>query len=181
MACGIGALTWNRHRTCITWRTSIDGHPKMSLGLLVGRFANFVSEQPAAPEPMGPADSFPSDLMRSRDAFGHHVVPLLLLARCDGESCPEEREVILNHCLARAKLSGLELSLNELAALSDYLRDFRPSHAQLRPALKRLEHDSKDDIIALVAAAQGVVDADGLRRAQEVKFLEQLAHDLANL
>jgi hypothetical protein len=153
----------------------------MSLGLLVGRFADFVSEQPVAPEPMGEADRFPGELMRSRDAFGHHLVPLLLLARCDGDSVLEEREAILNHCRGRAKLSGLELSLNEMAALGDYLREFRPCHAQLRPALKRLEHDSKDDIIALVAAAQGVVDADRVRRAHEVKFLEQLSRDLASL
>ena len=153
----------------------------MSLGLLVGRFANYVSEQPVAPEPMGAGDDFPDDLKRGRDAFGHHLVTLLLVARCDGESLPEEREVILNHCLARAKLSGLELSLNEMAALSDYLREFRPTQAQLRPALKRLDRDSKDDIIALVAAAQGVVDADGMRRPREVQFLSQLSRDLAAL
>ncbi|HEY4263672.1 MAG TPA: hypothetical protein VGM72_00010 [Micropepsaceae bacterium] len=153
----------------------------MSLGLLVGRFASFVSEQPLPPEPAGIVEDFPSDLMRSRDAFGHHLVTLLLIARCDGECAVQEREVILDHCLDRAKLSGLELSLMEKTALSDYLHAFRPSRAQFGPALKRLHHDSHGDIVSLVAAAQRVVDADGVRRPREIKFLEDLSRDLACL
>ena len=153
----------------------------MSFGLLVGRFANFVDEQPMPPEPAGPSDNFPNDLMRGRDAFGHHLVALLLIARCDGECAVEEREIILDHCLDRAKISGLELSLMEKAALNDYLRAFRPSRAQFGPALKRLHHDSHGDIVSLVAAAQRVVDADGIRRPREVKFLEELSRDLAHL
>ncbi len=153
----------------------------MTLGVLVGRFAAFMNDQPAPPETAYPERPFPSELKRVREASGHHIVPLMLLSRCDGQSVPEEQEVILLHCAARAKLSGLELSSAEQAALSDYLREFRPTHAQLRPALKRLEHDSKHDIVALVAAAQEVVDADGVRRPREIQFLEQLMRDLAEL
>ncbi|HXL98877.1 MAG TPA: hypothetical protein VN932_03030, partial [Rhizomicrobium sp.] len=61
----------------------------------------------------------------------------------------------------------------------DYVAGFRPSLMQLTPALKRLEHDSAADMALLLEAAQSVVDADGERRAEEVKFLAGMRGDLA--
>jgi hypothetical protein len=153
----------------------------MSLGVLVGRFGEFVSEQMPESQPPMPEEPFPADLTHIREAFGHHLVPLMLLARSDGETALSEREVVLHYCLARADEAGLNLTPAETAALSDYLRDFRPTRMQLGPALKRLEHDSKADIAALVAAAQAVVDADGERRPREMQFLDELNRDLAAL
>jgi tellurite resistance protein len=154
----------------------------MSLGLLVGRFGEFLSE-PAPPAPKNPPApvSFPADLTRLRDAFNHHIIPLALLARSDGEAVMPERLVILRYCQKRAKNADAALTLDEVAALGDYLRDFKPTRGQLASAIKRLEHDSKADIADLIAAAQGVVDADGERRPREVQFLAELSRDLAAL
>jgi hypothetical protein len=156
----------------------------MSLGLLVGRFSDFLQEEATSPSAATPdlsSELFPADLTRIREAVGHHFVPLMWLSRCDGESALAERQVVLSHCLERARQMGVEATLAEVAALTDHLRDFRPTRAQLQPALKRLERDSKDDIIALVAAAKAVVDADGVRRPREVRFLDELSRDLSAL
>jgi tellurite resistance protein len=159
----------------------------MTLGVLVGRFAVFVSEQApaavtqAALEATLPEERFPIALGHIRDELNHHIVPLLLLARADGETAMAEREAVLRYCIARAQAGGLLLSLAEKAALSDYLRDFRPTLMQMPAALKRLEHETKDDIALLLAAAKTVVDADGERRPRELQFLEELNRDLAAL
>jgi hypothetical protein len=153
----------------------------MSLGILVGRFGAFLRERPGTQQPASPGTPFPSELSRVREAFGHHLVPLMLLARCDGEAAIAERQVILRYCIERAQKAGLELASEEQSALSDYLCDFYPTRLQLDPALKRLEHDAKDHIAALIVAAQAVVDADGIRRRQEVLFLASLSRDLAAL
>jgi tellurite resistance protein len=154
----------------------------MSLGILVGRFAAFVSERaPAGAPVVMPEENFSADLTHIRDALNHHIVPLLLLARADGESAMAEREAILRYCVARANAGGLTLTMAEKAALSDYLRDFRPSLMQLPAALKRVEHESKEDVAALLDAAKAVVDADGERRPREVQFLDELRRDLEAL
>jgi hypothetical protein len=151
----------------------------MSLGILVGRFGDFVREQNPPAEPV-PAP-FPSDLKHIHETAGHHVVLLALLARADGETAASEKDVIVTHCLAFANAAGHSVSDAERAALADYVSRFRPALMQLDPALKRLAHDSKADIAALFAAAQAVVDADGVRRPAEVRLLAELREDLARL
>ena len=151
--------------------------------MLVERFGGFLADKapPAAQEHTHSAESFPNSLVRVREAFGHHLIPLLLLASADGESLLAERTTILRYCLNRARSMGVGLSFDEKAALSDYVNEFKPSLAQLSPALKKLHHDSKASMGELIVAAQAVVDADGVRRATEVKFLENLSRDLAAL
>jgi hypothetical protein len=154
----------------------------MSLGVLVERFGAFVAESAPAATPWSyPEEPFPNDLVRVREAIGHHLIPLLLLASIDGECIMAERQIILRYCLDRARAAGLGLSFDEKAALSDYVNEFRPSLSQLGAAVKKLHHDSKPSLTELIVAAQAVVDADGVRRAREVKFLEDLSRDLAGL
>ena len=151
----------------------------MSLGVLVGRFGDFVREQPMPAEPA--PTPFPNDLKHIREAAGHHLVLLALLARADGEEAASEQDVIVSHCLAFANGAGHKPSDAEKAALADYVARFKPALTQLDLALKRLAHDSKSDIAALITAAQAVVDADGVRRPAEVKLLAELQDDLARL
>ena len=154
----------------------------MTLGLLIGRFGKFVEEQAAkSPAPKTPKEEFPRELVHLRSAFGHHLVLLLLLARSDGEAAMAERQAVLRYCVERARAKGMTVSLEEQAALGDYLRDFHPSFAQFGPALSRLHKESKDDIAALLAAAHAVVEADGEHRGGELRLLEELTHDLAKL
>lgn len=148
----------------------------MTLGLLVTRFGDFVREQYVeTSEPAPAVEAFPDHLAHWREAFGHHLVLLGLLARADGEFAPAEQDAIWKYGLSRAG----NPSDSERRSLRDYIAGFRPSLMQLTPALKRLEHDSAADIAALLEAAQSVVDADGERRAEEVKFLAAMRGDLA--
>ncbi len=153
----------------------------MSFGVLVDRFGAFLAETAPAAEGVYAEDAFPHNLLRVRDAFGHHLIPLLLLASIDGECIMAERQTILRYCLDRARSTGLGLDFDEKAALSDYVNEFRPSMPQLSHAVNKLHHDTKANMAELIVAAQAVVDADGERRAREVKFLEDLSRDLAAL
>jgi tellurite resistance protein len=151
----------------------------MSLGLLVGRFAAFLNEQPVTFFDSTPSEvAFPGDLERLREQFGHHIVLLSLLSRSDGEAVVQEREVILHHCLEQAHNAGEPATAAEAAELGDYLRDLRPVTAQLDPAIRRLEHGTKEEVIAVVTAAIAVVDADGARRPREMAFLSDLKREL---
>jgi hypothetical protein len=155
----------------------------MNLALLVTRFGDFVIEQ--SPPPMGgdsgPYEEFAADLARIRNVLNHHLIPLLALARCDGDFAVAEREAILNYCLAHLNDLDMPPTPDERAALDAYLREFRPGRAQLAAALKRLEKESEVKIAALIAAARAVVDADGVRRAYELKILGEIADELAAL
>ena len=90
----------------------------------------------------------------------------------------QEREVILHHCIDQARKTGLPATATEAAELGDYLRDLRPVVAQFEPSPRRLEHGTKDEVLAIVAAAIAVVDADGTRRPREVEFLTDLRREL---
>jgi tellurite resistance protein len=131
----------------------------MSLGLLVGRFGAFLNE-------------------RLREQFGHHIVLLTLLSRSDGQAVIQEREAILRHCLEEARKAGAPATASEAAELGDYLHDLRPTTAQLGPSIRRLEDGTKEEVLAVVAAAIAVVDADGARRPREMEFLTDLKREL---
>ena len=154
----------------------------MTLGLLVGRFGNLVREQSPPPQvDVLPDDNFPAPLSRLRAAFAHHLIPLALLSRADGDYAEAEQEAILAHCLALAADAYMPVGAAECAALKDYIAQFRPSMTQLDSALKRLEHEPVRNVAALIAAAQAVVDADGERRPEEAKLLAELQDELKTL
>jgi hypothetical protein len=151
----------------------------MSLGLLVGRFGDLVREQiPAQQVVFIPEEVFPAQLQRLRAEFGHHLIPLVLLSRIDGNCVEAEREAIVAHCLAMAEKSGIAVNEAERDALAAYIAEFRPTFAQLEPALKRIENESAENIAALIASAIAVVDADGERRAVELGLLAELEQEL---
>jgi tellurite resistance protein len=150
----------------------------MTLGLLVGRFGEFLYQQhDEMPEPEQAPPSA-DDLERIRECCGHHLVMLTLLSRADGESAPSERDVIFDYCVARCRKKGLEAMESEAAALRNLLVDYKPARFQLDLAIRRLSHEPKEDIAALLDAAVAVVDADGVRRPSELQFLQELRLDL---
>jgi len=150
----------------------------MTLGLLVGRFGAFLRELPEPPFAAEPQTPFPNQLGRLRGQFGHHIVLLTLLSRADGEAVMQERQVILHHCLDQAHKAGMPATAAEAAELGDHLRDLRPTMTQFYPALGRLEEASKDAVLAVIATAMAVVDADGTRRERELEFLLDLRREL---
>ena len=155
----------------------------MSLAVLVRRFGDLLIDHAPAPsgETAEPYEAFPQELTRLRAALNHHLIPLLTLARCDGAFADAESEAIMRYALVYLSDAGMTPTGAERSALDNYLRAFKPARPQLVQALKRLETEPKARIARLIAAAQAVVDADGVRRAYEVKILGDIAHDLAAL
>lgn len=151
----------------------------MSLGLLVGRFGSFVREQhdAAASAPAAPIEE---PLAHERQMIAHHMIPLALLSRCDGNSDVAEQAAMLDHALTVLRMKGETVPDADRAALKSYIAALRPSLVQLDPALKRLEHESPDTIAALLDAAKNVMMADGTMDAAETHLLEEMRKDLAN-
>ena len=150
----------------------------MSLGLLVGRFGTFVRETHTPPAQLPPEPAFPDRLNHLREAVGHHLIPLVLIAKSDGEFEVRERDVIVGHCVAFAQSRGLEFDGAAKVEFVEYIDSYCPSLMQLDPALKRLEHGGHDELIALVAAVRAVMEADGVIRPEEMRFLNELNEEL---
>jgi hypothetical protein len=153
----------------------------MSLGLLVGRFGSYVRETYVPPVQQPPEPDFPDSLKHLREATSHHLIPLLLIAHADGDFAPSERDVIVTHCVTFARSRGLELDGKDTLAFSDYIQEYRPTLAQLDPALGRLSRGSHDEIVGLIGAARAVVEADGITRPEETRLLEDLSEELGRL
>jgi tellurite resistance protein len=151
-------------------------------GLLIGHFGAFVRETYVEPvEPPRPEPESSDALHRVRELCGHHIIPLALLSRADGESVASERDAIANHCGWLMKDAGVAVSEAERTALKHHLESFQPTLMQLDLALKRIEHEPKERIAALFAAAINVVEADGKRDPGELRFLAKLSDDLAKI
>jgi uncharacterized membrane protein YebE (DUF533 family) len=153
----------------------------MSLGLLVGRFGSFVRETHVRQGDAAPAPPFPDGLNQLREAVGHHLIPLVLIARSDGEFEQRERDVIVTHCVTFARSRGLELDGSGTIEFVEYIESYRPSLMQLDPALMRLERGNHEEMAALLAAARAVIEADGVVRPEETRFLDQLNEELGRL
>jgi tellurite resistance protein len=151
-----------------------------SLAILVSGLAEFLREQQKLQNPILPGP-FPEELARVFEISGHHLVALVLVARSDDEVVATERQTIVRHCTDRAEKAGVELSSMEKAALYDYLRHFRPTLIQFISAMERLNHDTKNEIADLIAAARAVVEADGVVRLQEALYLTSLERELLAL
>ncbi len=151
------------------------------LGLLVDTFGNFVREIHVPIEAIEAQVGFPEDLHDFRDAVGHHLILLLLLARTDRDFAQCEEETIITHCVAFARLRGVACNEARTAAFREYATSFRPSLMQLDPALARLSKCDHGEFEALVDAAHALVAADGVSRPEEVKFLSRLKSDLSEL
>ena len=153
----------------------------MALGVLVGRFGPFVRERHDPPAVMeGPTPVFSEDLQGLHRDYAHHIIPLSLLSRADGEAAAAEQKVIVDHCLALARAAGRPASDREAAALTTYVAGFRPTLLQLDPALNRLEHEPHANVAAFLAAVQAVIEADGVTRPEEARFLANLKQEFAN-
>src|SRR6201996_6840367 len=77
----------------------------MSLGLLVGRFGSFVREQHDEIA-SAPTAEIQEPLAHERQMIAHHMIPLALLARSDGNSDVAEQAVMLDHALTVLKMKG---------------------------------------------------------------------------
>ena len=150
----------------------------MTYGLLVGRFGNLVREQNEA-TPTAPAQApFPGALEAEREIIAHHLIPLTLLSRADGDYAESERRIVVDHCLSLLERIGVRPSAGDRATLENYVAGFRPSLMQLDPALKRLEQESPETIGAFLSAAKMVMEADGQCDPAETRLLDELQQEL---
>ena len=60
----------------------------------------------------------------------------------------------------------------------NYVATYHPALLQLNLAMARLEKGSYDEIEALLDAARRVIEADGVLRQEELKFLDELSEEL---
>ncbi|HUB84620.1 MAG TPA: TerB family tellurite resistance protein [Rhizomicrobium sp.] len=150
----------------------------MSLGLLVGRFGAFVRDQHDAIA-AAPTAQIEEPLAHERQMIAHHMIPLALLARSDGNSDVAEQAAMLDHALTVLRMKGETVPDAGRAALKTYIAALRPSLVQLDPALKRLEHEPPETIAALLDAAKKVMMADGATDEAETHLLEEMQKDLA--
>jgi tellurite resistance protein len=149
----------------------------MSLGLLVGRFGDFVRDQHEAIA-TAPTAEIEEPLAHERQMIAHHMIPLALLARADGNSDVAEQAAMLDHALALLKMKGETVSNADSVALKTYIASLKPSLVQLDPALHRLEKESPQEIAALIEAAKKVMMADGKIDPAEAHLLDTLRQDL---
>lgn len=154
----------------------------MTLGILVQNFGTFVRERHDPPTTMVDSDApaFSADLAGLHHDYAHHIIPLSLLARSDGDSAQAELHVIAEHCVTLARLTGRPISDQERGALIVYLGKFRPTLMQLAPALLRLEREPHAHLDALLAAARAVIEADGVVKPDETRFLDNLRQEFIN-
>jgi len=147
----------------------------MSLGLLVGSFGDLVrmrANAPEAPE-LAPEANFPPDFAALRETLAHHLIPLALLARSDGDFADAERNVIIEHCAA---IGGLDPAQRKM--IDDYLRNTKPALTQLDPALRRLEKEDPRNIKSLIDAAERLIRADGRIDEAETRLLQRMRAEL---
>src|ERR1700749_529182 len=149
----------------------------MSLGLLVGRFGTFVRDQHEEIVNSTP-DEIAEPLAHERQMIAHHMIPLALLARSDGNTDVTEQNAMLDHALAVLASKGETVSDADRAALKSYIAALRPSLVQLDPALKRLEHESPQAVASLLDAARKVMEADGKIDDAEAHLLDEMKHEL---
>jgi len=151
------------------------------LGGLVELFGDFVREIHMPIEAIEVQVGFPRELHDLRDAVGHHLIPLLLLARTDGEFAQCEMEIIVGHCVSFARGRGVACTAAREAAFREYAESFRPVLMQLDPAISRLCQCEHGEFAALVDAAHRLVSSDGVSRPEEMKFLARLQGELERL
>ena len=108
------------------------------LGGLIEIFGDFVREIHMPIEAIEEQVGFPAELHDLRDAVGHHLIPLLLLARTDSDVTQCEFDIIVTHCMTFAHGRGVTCDERKAAAFRDYAARFRPALMPLAPAIWRL-------------------------------------------
>jgi len=151
----------------------------MSLHMFTNRLGEFIRENHIPAEDISLEVPFPIELRELREAVGHHLIPLLLIARSDRNIAPEECEIIVQHGLDTAARHGIVNDEKHSKALREYVATFRPALSQLDPAIAHLAYGDHEDFVALVDAARNVVMCDGVSRPEEAKFLALLRNELA--
>ncbi|GAA0550773.1 hypothetical protein FHS83_001284 [Rhizomicrobium palustre] len=123
----------------------------------------------------------PASLTRIRPIFTHHMMVLTHLGRADGDYCLDEQGIVLDHCLKLARDADRRATEAEERALRRYLKTLKPKKMFLARAMRGLESETPDRVMALLAAADEVINADGMRHRDEESFFHLLQRELTGL
>ena len=149
--------------------------------MFAGRFGQYVRDKHETRTAQDSAE-IPYPLpQETRDIIAHHLIPLALLARADGDIAAAEQKAMVDHAVATLAKAGHPVADADLGKLKDYIAGFRPTLMQLDPALHRLEREDNDSKIAFLGAARAVVMADGRTDAAEARLLDELKLEFARV
>jgi len=141
----------------------------------------FVETFGMAPELAACNGPRPVPLTRIRSTFTHHMMVLAHLGRIDGSFNPDEQGIVLDHCLTLARAADKAATEAEEGALRRYLKTLKPKKMFLARAMRELERDPPGRTVALLTAADRVINADGLRHRDEESFFHLLTRELVGL
>lgn len=123
----------------------------------------------------------PVPLTRIRPLFTHHMMVLAHLGRVDSSFCLDEQGIVLDHCLKLARDGDRPATEGEERALRRYLKTLKPKKMFLTRAMRALESERPERVIALLTAADEVINADGLRQRDEESFFSFLQRELTGV
>lgn len=103
------------------------------------------------------------------------------LSLADGRKDEREIAAAARYCAGRVAQDGADLSPDEHTALERYISTLRPRSETMLRALDRVIEMPTQDHLKLLGAARDVMEADGTRHPEEVRFIAQLQRDLTGL
>ena len=139
----------------------------MSFGSVINLFRDLALGAYPSSRLDGPEVPFPFQLDSIQPAVGHHLVPLVMLARSDHQLLPAERDVVVDHCRALLRHQDRLLSASEITALEAFVEHFSPNASQLDTALRKFETEKLVEFPFLIGAADRVILADDIVRDEE--------------
>ena len=151
-----------------TFLAEIFGLDPVDAGLLA-------SEGCELPEKWPPADSVFSLL---RQQLGHDITLMAAMAESDGQISVTEADAILAYVRRRADVFGIELDDARVQKVTGFLRRLRPTEDQVRASLDEISARPLHAQLALVAACDDVMQADGEIHVSEARLLEQIRTEL---
>ena len=109
------------------------------------------------------------------------IILLAALAMADHELCEEEIGEILDACASWCAEEGLELSPDEIAYLSGYVRRLRPSPEAISDSVEKLIGEPAPRVRSVISAGLRVINADGFLHHREVGLLNDISQELAGV
>jgi len=109
------------------------------------------------------------------------VVLLAALALADRELCDDEIGVILDACAEWCEVEKIELSQDEVASLSGYVRRLRPTPEAVEKATERLITEQPENIRSMLSWGVRVIEADGFLHHREVSLLNEISRELTGI
>ncbi len=139
----------------------------MSFESIINSFRALVRGAYPASKLDGPEVPFPFQLESIQPAVGHHLVPLVMMARADHELLKDERDAIVEHCRQLLRHQDRLLSASEITALEGFVEHFTPNATQLDAALRKFQSEKLAEFPYLIGACERVVTADDVVRDEE--------------